>query len=83
MENKKVTFVNTKLPFSCLSTFRDAAYTCLEIRGNRGFADTQLDCCSVYWSGKGKYPLQDLRSVSEIWDNSGQKPSIHDLIYSH
>ena len=54
----------------------------LKIRGNTGSGGTKLDCCSIYWSVKGKYSLKDLRSISEIWDNSGQKP-FHDLIYSH
>ena len=56
-------------------------YTCLKIRGETG-ADPKLDCCSIYWSEKGKYPPKEL-SVSEVWDNSGQGSSVHSLIYLH
>ena len=49
-----------------MSKTRDVAYINLKIKGERGAGDTKLYCCSIYWSGKGKYPPKDPRCISEV-----------------
>lgn len=66
MENLKASFINTKLPINWMSKIRDVAYINLKIKGESGAGDTKLDCCSIYWSGKGKYPPEDLRCINEV-----------------
>ena len=66
MENLKASFINTKLPVNWMSKTRDVAHTNLKIKQERRAGDTKLDCCSIYWSGKGKYPPEDLRRINEV-----------------
>ena len=61
---------------------RNVTYMHLKIRGEIG-TDTKWDFCGIYWSVEGKYPTKDLRSVSEVWDNSGLVSSVHSLIFLH
>ena len=49
-----------------MSKTRDVAYINLKIKGERWAGDTKLDCCSIYWSGKGTYPPEDLRRITEV-----------------
>ena len=49
-----------------MSKTRDVAYINFKIKGESGAGDTKLDCCSIYWSGKGKYPPEDLRHINEV-----------------
>ena len=66
MEKLKANFINTKLSINWMSKTRDVAYINLKIKGERGAGDTKFDCCSIYWSGKGKYPPKDLRRINEV-----------------
>ena len=66
IEKLKASFINTKLPVNWMSKTRNVAYTNLKIKGERGAGDTKLDCCSIYWSGKGKYSPKGLRCIIEV-----------------
>ena len=66
MEKLKASFINTKLSINWMSKTRDVAYINLKIKGERWAGDTKLYCCSIYWSGKGKYPPKDPRCISEV-----------------
>ena len=66
MKNLKASFINTRLPINLMLKTRDVAYINLKIKWKKWAEDTKLDCCSVYQSGKGKYPPKDLRRINEV-----------------